>query len=173
MNAISMPLSASVTTFRVTSGSDKATEALAASLAHVCHAGDCIKLRGDLGAGKTTFARGFIQALCPAEQEIVSPTFTLVQTYGAHDATIWHLDLYRLRSREEAVEIGLDEALTQGITLIEWPDLIERDLPGESLEVAITIEGPTAQRGITLTGAASAWKQRLASMQQNWSARHG
>lgn len=129
--------------------------------------GDCILLRGDLGSGKTTFARGFIQALNPAHDEVVSPTFTLVQTYPAGDKAVWHFDLYRLKNPEEITEIGLDEALHSGITLIEWPELVQSLLPRDALDVTIETGSDPHQRRFTFTGSSAAWQARLDNVKEN------
>ena len=101
----------------------EATGSLAASLAVLARPGDVIGLSGDLGTGKTSFARAFIAAraaLCGApEEEVPSPTFTLVQTYEMAGETIWHFDLYRLDRAEDAYELGIEEAFADGLCLIE------------------------------------------------------
>lgn len=104
--------------------SEADTRKLASSLAKVARPGDNFLLYGEIGSGKSTFARAFIRYLCPGEHEIPSPTFTLVQTYSADLCDIWHFDFYRLLSQSDAIELGLDEALSDGITLIEWPNQI-------------------------------------------------
>ena len=97
------------------------TRALAERLARAARAGDVFTLAGDLGAGKTAFARFFIQALC-GDVEVTSPTFNLLQTYPLPGAgEIWHYDLYRIEHASALQELGVDEAL-QHITLIEWPE---------------------------------------------------
>ena len=99
------------------------TQSLAEKLAGQAKLGDVFALAGDLGAGKTAFARFFIQAMCGEATNVSSPTFNLLQTYPlpgeAHE--IWHYDLYRIEHPSALIELGLDEAL-QHITLIEWPD---------------------------------------------------
>lgn len=135
-------------------------QALAARLAALCRAGDCLLLSGDLGAGKTSFARGFIGALCPGAGEVVSPTFTLAQTYPMASGTLWHFDLYRLKNPAEVAEIGLEEALQTGLTLIEWPDIIRQQLPKDALLVTIRMNDPLS-RSLVFSGQASAWEPRL------------
>jgi tRNA threonylcarbamoyl adenosine modification protein YjeE len=149
----------------VTVDSEAGTRALAAALARQCRPGDCIALGGDLGAGKTAFARGFIQALQATHDEVVSPTFTLVQSYPAADGfLLWHFDLYRLRNPAELDEIGLDEALQTGITLIEWPELARHALPAEALDVTITPGKTPGGRVFEFAGTPAAWQDRLQAL---------
>ena len=102
------------------------TKKLAESFAKNAKIGDCFALYGDLGAGKSTFARYFIQYLLPNIENIPSPTFTIMQQY---DNDILHVDCYRLESENEAIEIGLHEFFASSISLIEWPEKISRILP--------------------------------------------
>ncbi|MFP6749430.1 MAG: tRNA (adenosine(37)-N6)-threonylcarbamoyltransferase complex ATPase subunit type 1 TsaE [Alphaproteobacteria bacterium] len=111
-----------------------ATEAAAAALAAMSRPGDIFCLFGDLGAGKTTFARGFLRALGVLD-EIPSPTFNLLLTYETGRGTVWHFDLFRLSAREEAVELGIDDAFADGICLIEWPDRLGAWLPDQRIEI--------------------------------------
>ena len=96
---------------------DGDTLALGATLAEVVVPGDIIALTGDLGAGKTTLARGLIHALC-GEIEVPSPTYTLVQMYDTPKGEIWHCDMYRLEQPRDAYELGLIEAFDTAICLI-------------------------------------------------------
>lgn len=102
-----------------------ATQALAGRVAALAQRGDMIGLSGDLGSGKTVFARAFIRAravrldAAPPDQ-VPSPTFTLVQVYEMPEAPVWHIDLYRLEKPEEAWELGIEEAFSDGIALVEW-----------------------------------------------------
>lgn len=147
----------------VTSPGAGTTQALATVLAKECRTGDCILLRGDLGTGKTTFARAFIESLCDVQEEIVSPTFTLVQTYPARsNGAVWHFDLYRLKKPGDVTELGLEEALVSGITLIEWPQLIEARLPANALTIELAY-GQGDARTITLRGDSADWQLRLAA----------
>jgi tRNA threonylcarbamoyladenosine biosynthesis protein TsaE len=141
-----------------------ATEALARQLARRARPGDVIALHGDLGAGKTTFARAFIRTREGGAQiaEVPSPTFTLVQVYDLQAGAVWHFDLYRLTRPEQAWELGLEEAMTGGISLIEWPERLGDLLPGDRLDVEIISAGGEA-RVVRLVAAAS-WAQRLARL---------
>lgn len=136
------------------------TLALGRRLAGLCRVGDVIALRGDLGMGKTVVARGFIQARCNTEEEVPSPTFTLVQPYEAPDATIYHFDLYRLKSQEEAFELGIEDAFADGISLIEWPDRLGTYLPRSCLTLRLTSGPDGNDRRASLSGDA-AWTERL------------
>lgn len=141
------------------------TARLAGIVAAAARPGDVIALRGDLGSGKTAFARGFIRALTAPAEEVPSPTFTLVQTYSAAGRTIYHFDFYRIDDPEEAWEIGIEEAFAGGITLIEWPERLGGLLPGDRLDVRLETPAGAAgtQRRITLT-AGPAWRERLAGL---------
>ena len=101
---------------------EAATAALGAAIAPHLRRGDVVYLTGDLGMGKSTLARGLIRALTRPDQEVPSPTFTLVQSYDTAAFELLHLDLYRLDDPEETLELGLDDALNDGVLLIEWPD---------------------------------------------------
>jgi tRNA threonylcarbamoyl adenosine modification protein YjeE len=141
--------------------SEAATVSIARGLAAVACSGDVIALSGDLGAGKTSFARGFIGALTGQAEEAPSPTFTLVQTYDSDRGTIWHFDLYRLARADDALELGLEDALAEGITLIEWPERIGELLPRERLDVALSFQrGNDSARHLSLTGHGD-WAARL------------
>ena len=119
---------------------ETATAALGAQLGCAARRGDVVALSGDLGAGKTTLARGLIRKLIGAKTEAPSPTFTLVQTYDAPDLAIWHFDLYRLNHPDEARELGLEETV-DGLALIEWPERLGGDLPHARLEVRLSFSG--------------------------------
>jgi tRNA threonylcarbamoyladenosine biosynthesis protein TsaE len=138
---------------------EAATAALAKRLAAYARAGDVIALSGELGTGKTTFARAFIRARGGGE-EVPSPTFTLVQVYDLPGPAIWHFDLYRLETAEEAWELGIEEAFAEGISLIEWPERLGTLLPARRLDIRLTFgEKPHARRA-TLSGGAE-WRARL------------
>ncbi len=143
---------------RIDLPSEAATAALAAAIARRAHAGDVIALKGELGTGKTSFARAFIRARGGSE-EVPSPTFTLVQLYEL-DPAIWHFDLYRLERPEEAWELGIEDAFTSGISLIEWPERLGPLLPARRLEIVLDFaDRPQARRAMLDAGLD--WRARL------------
>jgi tRNA threonylcarbamoyladenosine biosynthesis protein TsaE len=144
---------------------ETATAALAGAIASVARPGDVIALAGDLGSGKTTLARGFIRALGVAE-EVPSPTFTLVQTYETPRGTVWHFDLYRLARPEDSYELGLEEAVAEGIALIEWPERLGALLPRERLDVGLAMADHPEGRIVELR-ASPEWEARLRSILGN------
>ena len=127
-----------------------ATAALASRLAGLAQAGDIIGLAGELGAGKTAFARAFIHARL-GEVEVPSPTFTLVQIYENGGAPIWHFDLYRLRDSGEIYELGIEEAFDSAICLIEWPEKMAGNAPEDWLELRLNPGGDENSRRAALT----------------------
>ncbi|WP_220750075.1 MULTISPECIES: tRNA (adenosine(37)-N6)-threonylcarbamoyltransferase complex ATPase subunit type 1 TsaE [Jannaschia] len=136
------------------------TRALAAALAPQLNAGDILYLEGDVGAGKTAFARALIQATLHQDrlppEDVPSPTFTLVQTYATARHDIVHADLYRLSDPGEALEIGLAEAFEEAVCLIEWPDRLGADRPdGATLRWTVS---PDEHRHVTLSGGPLATK---------------
>ncbi len=126
---------------------EAATAALAARLGALLRRGDMVALRGDLGAGKTAFARALIRSRTGPGEEVPSPTFTLVQTYDS-DPPLWHFDLYRLSGPDEVVELGWEEVRTEGCALVEWPDRLGPLLPPDRFDVELTVTGPTARRAV-------------------------
>ncbi|MCP4922845.1 MAG: tRNA (adenosine(37)-N6)-threonylcarbamoyltransferase complex ATPase subunit type 1 TsaE, partial [bacterium] len=115
-------------------------QACAENFAQTLKVGDIIALKGNLGAGKTAFARAIIQSLCGPDTIVPSPTFTLVQTYQTPKTEIWHFDLYRLEDPLQAEELGIEEAFAQGISLIEWPERLGDLLPDHAKTLEFTIE---------------------------------
>ncbi len=137
-----------------------ATARLGALIADRLRAGEAVCLYGPLGAGKSTLARALIRALTGPDEEVPSPTFTLVQTYDGPDFPIAHFDLYRLTAAAEAYEIGLEEALETGAAVIEWPERLEGDLPAERLDVELAIP-PEAEPGQAPAAAEQTISARL------------
>jgi tRNA threonylcarbamoyladenosine biosynthesis protein TsaE len=143
----------------LTLADEAATTRLAGCLAPRLGAGDCLLLSGDIGAGKTSFARALIRArLGHPREDVPSPSFTLVQTYDAGDVVIWHVDLYRLSGPDGALELGLDAAFDQGLCLIEWPDRLGEMAPPGALSLAFV--AGTAGHAVTISGPAL-WLERL------------
>ena len=141
---------------------ETATIALADRISRLAQLGDIIALKGDLGTGKTAFARAFIRSHGNPEEEVPSPTFTLVQVYDLH-LPIWHFDLYRLRSPEEAWELGIEEAFSEGISLIEWPEQLGPLLPRDRLEITFLFaDRPEVRRAVIAAGGD--WQERLAGI---------
>ncbi|MEI8394447.1 MAG: tRNA (adenosine(37)-N6)-threonylcarbamoyltransferase complex ATPase subunit type 1 TsaE [Rhodospirillaceae bacterium] len=134
---------------------EAATERLAASLAPLLRSGDVLTLKGDLGAGKTALARALIRCLADnPDEEVPSPTFTLVQGYETVAGPVRHFDLYRLSGPDDVIELGWDDALVESIVLVEWPDRLGSALPPGRLEITLTPapeEGGAEARRVTLT----------------------
>ncbi|MCD6034753.1 MAG: tRNA ((37)-N6)-threonylcarbamoyltransferase complex ATPase subunit type 1 TsaE [Rickettsiales bacterium] len=148
----------SALTLRLNSLAD--TEKLAEFLASCATSGDVITLSGDLGTGKTAFCRAFIQRWCGEAIEVPSPTFTLVNSYETSKGLLSHCDLYRLESVEEAYELGLEDAFAYGITLIEWPAIVEALLPIERLDLHFRFLGEGGSREVSLVPH-GVWQERL------------
>ncbi len=144
---------------------DRATVLLGQDIAAALHDGDVLALKGDLGAGKTTLARGLIRALAADPQlEVPSPTFTLVQSYETR-ILVQHFDLYRLSSVDELDELGFDEAGRTGVAIVEWPEKAGGHLPAETIFLTLEHEGDG--RRATLSGPAAA----LARIERSLAAR--
>ncbi len=141
-----------------------ATAALARALAERVRPGDVIGLAGELGTGKTTFARAFIHAMAELEgaaaEEVPSPTFTLVQAYDFAGVSVWHFDLYRVERPEDAYELGIEEAFAAAVSLVEWPERLGPLLPAERLELHLAMGAGPETRRATLT-AYGEWAKRL------------
>jgi len=141
--------------FTATLANEAATYRLMKDVASLIEPGDTITLSGDLGAGKTTFARAFIRYFAGDETiEVPSPTFTLTQTYVLPRFSLMHADLYRLSGPSEMRELGLDDAPEGTVTVLEWPDRAVGLLPADRLDIALTLspqQGPGA-RNVRVTG---------------------
>lgn len=116
------------------------TITVAERLARQVHIGDVIALYGTLGMGKTVFCRGFVRTFMPL-QEVPSPTFTLLQVYETVSFPIYHFDMYRLKTPDEAYEIGIEDAFAEGVSLIEWPEKIGTLLPKKHISVRLEADG--------------------------------
>jgi tRNA threonylcarbamoyl adenosine modification protein YjeE len=158
MAAEALREAAGETSWRVELPDEAATVSLAASVAKWMGAGDLITLSGDLGSGKTTFARAIIRALSGDDElEVPSPTFTLMQVYQGAVCPIVHADLYRIRNPEELAELGWEEAAEGALVLVEWPERAGELLNADRLDIAFRIDaarGPSFRTAI-LTGIGS------------------
>ncbi|NKB50480.1 MAG: tRNA (adenosine(37)-N6)-threonylcarbamoyltransferase complex ATPase subunit type 1 TsaE [Alphaproteobacteria bacterium] len=137
-----------------------ATQALGATISGLLRAGDVVALYGELGAGKTTLARALIAALGHTG-EVPSPTFTLVQSYDLSPVAVWHFDLYRIDAPDEIIELGIEEALADAISLIEWPERMASQLPPDRLDILLSYTDSEVGRRAALTGHGN-WGSRLA-----------
>jgi N-acetylmuramate 1-kinase len=127
---------------------------LAGSIALKLRVGDCVALHGDLGAGKTTFARALIRAaLADREAEVPSPTFSIEQVYETQRFTIAHYDLYRLSGGDELDGIGFQDRAAQCVTLIEWPSRADDALPRQRIDLTIVPEADPTRRTARLSAA--------------------
>lgn len=137
-----------------------ATAGFARRLAPLLRTGDLVGLAGALGSGKTTLARDLIAALSGRDREVPSPTFTLVQIYDCGALTVWHFDLYRIERPAEVFELGFEDALADGVTLVEWPERLGALMPADHLMVTL-LQGPTADARIARLAGRGVWAERL------------
>lgn len=155
--------------WQVDATDEAATAALAADIALLVKPGDLITLSGELGSGKTTFARALIRALvCDPELEVPSPTFTLIQVYesavkDAAEFPIVHADLFRIKDHSELAELGWEEASEGALVIVEWPERAGAALTGDRLDIAFSIEANKGAgfRSVKITGYGG-FAQRLA-----------
>jgi tRNA threonylcarbamoyladenosine biosynthesis protein TsaE len=144
---------------------EAATAGLGAALARLLQPGEAVCLSGPLGAGKSTLARALIRALTAPDEDVPSPTFTLVQFYEGPRLRVAHFDLYRLSNPDEAYEIGLDEALDDGAAIIEWPERLGSRLPQDRLDVEIALRDQGRSVRLASHGA---WKGRKLEFGQDF-----
>lgn len=140
---------------------EAATTRLGQALAGHLTAGEVVLLSGTLGMGKSTLARGLIRALTRPDEDVPSPTFTLVQFYESQPP-VAHFDLYRLDDPREVDEIGLHEAIDDGVALIEWPERLGEDGAGALSpdRLSVTLETDGEGRRARLSGH-GAWAEKL------------
>ena len=142
------------------------TKDLAIRLKENLRNGDVILLKGEIGAGKSHFARSLIQAAMDKIEDVPSPTFTLVQTYYTTVGPIWHADLYRLNDHNDVFELGLIDAFGHEIVLIEWPERLGYLEPSDALKVEIIIL-ENDKREVIFSTTSDMWKERLEKTMQN------
>ena len=145
------------------------TRRLAGAIAGLVDDGDLLVLVGDLGAGKTAFTQGFAAAL-GVEAPVTSPTFTLANRYDGR-LVVNHLDVYRLEDLVEARDLAIPELLEQGVTLIEWGEMILPALPADRLDVSITFGDGDDDRRIELRAVGDHWGGRESDLRaalQEW-----
>ncbi|QIE46176.1 tRNA (adenosine(37)-N6)-threonylcarbamoyltransferase complex ATPase subunit type 1 TsaE [Pseudohalocynthiibacter aestuariivivens] len=140
------------------------TSAIARRLGPRLGAGDVILLSGDVGAGKTHFARSMILSLLDQPEDVPSPTYTLVQTYPGKQAEIWHADLYRLSSAGEVIELGLTQAMEEAICLIEWPDRLADLAPESALHLTLSAPGAPQERSLSFSWSDPRWAALTAGL---------
>lgn len=140
-----------------------ATRRLAGRLAGLLRRGDLVGLGGVLGAGKTTLARHVIEALAGHRMDVPSPSFTLAQGYDFDGFSLWHFDLYRIETPEEVFELGFEDALADGVCLVEWPERLGWLLPADRLDV-ILLQGAAPDGRIARLEAHGDWRSRLSGM---------
>ncbi|WP_172297804.1 tRNA (adenosine(37)-N6)-threonylcarbamoyltransferase complex ATPase subunit type 1 TsaE [Pseudoruegeria sp. HB172150] len=144
--------------------SPEETAAFAAALAPLLKPGDAILLQGGLGSGKTHFARSLIQARLSAAglaEDVPSPTYTLVQVYDDGLSEIWHCDLYRLSGPHDVVELGLEEAFSSAICLIEWPDRLDDFAPRSALTLELSMTDAPGKRTSHFTSDSPRWRELM------------
>lgn len=138
---------------------EAATRRLAEDVAAVLQPGDLVTLAGDLGAGKTSFARAMIRSACgDPDLDVPSPTFAIRIDYRAAHLHLAHADLYRIAGGEDAQELGLEEALEAGVLIVEWPDRLDRLPATDRLDIMIEMAG---ERRTAVLAAGGTWPDRL------------
>jgi tRNA threonylcarbamoyl adenosine modification protein YjeE len=153
--------------FTIDLADEAATINIAKQISSTAATGDVIALFGDLGCGKTSFARAFINARTATFENVPSPTFTILQTYEFPDPNgaipVYHFDLYRIESTIEIEELGMDEAFVDGISLIEWPERLDGSLPSNRLDLILTQGKEPNYRQATLKFH-GLWTSRIQSL---------
>jgi tRNA threonylcarbamoyladenosine biosynthesis protein TsaE len=139
------------------------TEAVGAAVGSLLRIGDLVVLTGDLGAGKTTFAKGLARAL-GVTQPVTSPTFTIVQEYEGR-MPLAHVDVYRLERIQELHDLGFEELLEGRVTVVEWGEAIAQILPRDRIDVRIAMDDDNdAARVLDIVASGPAWTERRAAL---------
>ena len=142
------------------------TRAVAAEIAALAAPGDLLVLAGDLGTGKTAFAQGFARGL-GVEEPVTSPAFILVRTYDDGRLPLVHLDVYRLDTMQELVDLGIAELLDEGaVTLVEWGDAVTPALPADFLEVRLEVTEAPDDRLLRIRSVGPGWPPRADALKR-------
>ncbi|HWI02738.1 MAG TPA: tRNA (adenosine(37)-N6)-threonylcarbamoyltransferase complex ATPase subunit type 1 TsaE [Acidimicrobiales bacterium] len=150
---------------KATTTSVEETRALAAEVAGLAAPGDLIVLAGDLGTGKTAFAQGFAKGL-GVEEPVTSPAFILVRSYEGRLPLV-HLDVYRLETMQELVDLGIAELLDDGaVTLVEWGDAVAPGLPADFLEVRLEAKEEADDRLLSIRTVGPGWPPRARALKE-------
>ena len=154
--------------YKFESHSEKDTMHIAQKLAELLHPKDIVILSGELGAGKTKFTEGFLKYF-GLENEISSPTFTIVNEYSKNNINIYHFDVYRLEDSSEFYEIGGEEYFDKGICLIEWGEIIHHALPSDYIKVEINKSDANENyRYINITTYGKKYDEILNNLEKNF-----
>ncbi|MEA3076727.1 MAG: tRNA threonylcarbamoyladenosine biosynthesis protein TsaE [Actinomycetota bacterium] len=144
------------------------TRELAAAIAPLARGGDIVLLAGELGAGKTTFTQGFGKAL-GIDEQITSPTFTLMRPYDGRSLRLLHCDVYRLEHLQEIIDLGISELVDDdAVALVEWGDVAEPVLPADFLEIRFGYSDEEADdhRRLAVRAVGGSWAARNAAIQR-------
>ena len=146
------------------------TAEFAQKLGSYLKGGDVLLLSGEIGAGKTVFARALIQSLQDVPEDVPSPSFTLVQIYETPVGEVWHSDLYRLSDPDQCVELGLTDAFETAICIVEWPDRLGDLVPDTALHLEFSLPQSETNfdsatedthRSLKITWKSDSWAQRV------------
>lgn len=136
---------------------------MARVLARQLQTGDVVLLSGDVGVGKTHFARCIIHAMLQTVEDVPSPTYTLVQTYEGRTEEIWHADLYRLTDIAGVEELGLIQAFSEAVCLVEWPDRLGDLAPVDALHLTLSTTGDQS-RDLIFEWSDARWPAKLEAL---------
>ena len=150
-------------TARVVAKGADATEAVGEAIGALLQTGDLVVLTGELGAGKTTFVKGLARAL-GVTQPVTSPTFTIVQEYDGR-IPVAHVDVYRLDRIQELHDLGFEELLERGVTVVEWGEAVAAVLPRDRVDVRIAMTDDDESRTIELVATGPSWAARRAAFE--------
>jgi tRNA threonylcarbamoyladenosine biosynthesis protein TsaE len=141
------------------------TRAVGEALAPSFRARDAVALTGELGAGKTTLTQGIARGL-GIQDQVVSPTFTLIREYRGRELDVAHVDVYRLDRVQDVMDLGLDELGDgEALLLVEWGDAVEALLPAEHLTIELATVEPDEARTLAIDGAGDSWEERWPNLE--------